>query len=63
MLIGIIVGILLWNLITLTTYIVSGEWDSLTVKVGCGVLFYIALAFCWVVRRVKRYTRKRKRIL
>lgn len=59
MLIGIIVGILLWNLITLTTYIVSGEWDSLTVKVGCGVFFYVALAFCWVIRRVKGYIRKR----
>ena len=60
MLIGIIVGILLWNLITLITFIVTGEYEDVTIKVGCGVFFYLALGFCWVVREVKKLASKHK---
>lgn len=53
MLIGLVAGVLLWNLITLITFIITGEDEECTTKVGCGVFFYLALAFCWVVRKVK----------
>lgn len=48
-----IFGILVWNLLTLLVFIGSGEDEMLTVKVGCGLLFYLALGFCWVIRKVK----------
>ena len=58
MLIGIVVGALLWNLITLITFIITGEDEEFTIKVGCGVFFYIALIFCWIVREIKELVSK-----
>lgn len=58
MLLYVLLGILIWNLITLIVFIVSREDSNLGVIVGCGAFYFIALAFCWIVRKV-RY-RKRK---
>lgn len=48
-----IFGILVWNLLTLLVFIGSREDELLTVKIGCGFFFYLALGFCWIVRKIK----------
>lgn len=50
-----IFGILVWNLLTLLVFIGSRKDEMFTVKVGCGLFFYLALSFCWVVREVKEW--------
>ena len=53
LLLGFALGILCINIITLVVFILTGEEEKITVQVACGIVWYIALGFCFIVRAIK----------
>ncbi|WP_368263270.1 hypothetical protein [Clostridium disporicum] len=53
MLAGFILGVLFLNILSLVIFILTGEDEMTTIKVSCGLMWYLALGFCFIVRYIK----------
>ena len=51
--IGIVIGVLLWNAVTLICDLIFEDKDKI-ILIGAGIIGLICFGFCWIIRIIKK---------
>ena len=51
--IGIVIGVLLWNAVTLICDLIFEDKDKV-ILIGAGIVGLVCLVFCWIIRIIKK---------
>ena len=54
--IGIVIGVLLWNAVTLICDLIFEDKDKV-ILIGVGIIGLICFGFCWIIRIIKKTIR------